>query len=207
MCQPYSGAVNTGCPIALSQGHVPSWQRQRRYFQTLAGTGRSDDRMPTGETRKHTCACTQEAVVQTPGRMQSGGWPLALCASSVKCCTVSTKGKGRGKSHLSRTCPLTPASAAPSAHPLRWAQDPGLTACGHLPSVSQRVPQRTYHHPPHTCSSLCAPTPRLGPPPSLQPGVSRMLRPLAKSSGSACLDSPASPTAAAAAANSVQAAL
>lgn len=38
-----------------------------------------------------------------------------------------------------------------SSRPLR------LTACGHLPAMSQHVPKRIHHLPSHTCSSFCAP--------------------------------------------------
>ena len=44
MCHPFLGAVNTRWPIEGSQWYVPSWQRQLWYFQTRAGTCKSDDR-------------------------------------------------------------------------------------------------------------------------------------------------------------------
>ena len=44
VCHPFLGAVNTRWPIEGSQWYAPSWQRQLWYFQTRAGTSKSDDR-------------------------------------------------------------------------------------------------------------------------------------------------------------------
>ena len=54
VCHPFLGAVNTRWPIERSQWYAPSWQRQLWYFQTWAGTSKSDDRIASWGKHTHT---------------------------------------------------------------------------------------------------------------------------------------------------------
>lgn len=127
--------------------------------------------------RKHACTHVHAHKGCGPNpRLHAKRW-MALGLVCLICemgCTVSIKGKGPERSpYLHRTCPLASAVAVlhiSSAHELRWAQDPSPTACGHLPSMSQHVPNRIRHHPPHTCSSCCAPAPLAGTSSTGRPG-------------------------------------